>query len=187
MIIFNNRNAPQDPKLTGSQTTDAKPFRQEEASAQDRPSAAAIPSNQSSGKALAPCLSASHLNSEANVPPGAAPASPLQVLSRIYRQGHTGIPSHHHSTHQICHRIIVTISNSLIYLPKGQGKRRRHRLQKRFRIKSSKCVEPWPQHWITGSLIRYVGLLRTAATLHRQDLYAHDVHTLFIYHLICRR
>lgn len=66
------------------------------------------------------------------------PASPLHLLSRTYRQGQAGIPSHHRSTHQICHRIILTISNSLIYPPQGQGKRRRHRLQKRLRIKISK-------------------------------------------------
>lgn len=84
------------------------------------------------------CLSASHLSGEANVPQGAAPASPLHLLSRTYRQGQTGIPSHHRSIHQICHRITLTISKSLIYPPQGQGKRKRHRLQKRFRIKISK-------------------------------------------------
>jgi len=82
----------------------------------------------------------SHLRSEANIHPGAdLTSSPGTFFPEpTFGIRHSHPMSSLNYIHRIGHQIILTISKSQIYLPKGQGKRIWHRPWKGFQRKISK-------------------------------------------------
>lgn len=84
--------------------------------------------------------STSHLRIEANIHPGAELTSPPYTFFPEATFRVTQSPNViTHYIHQMGHGIILTISKSQIYPPKGRSKRMWHRLRKGFRKVSEMC------------------------------------------------
>lgn len=155
VLSLNNRNVPQDPKLTGGQTTNAKNISAVRGICpRTRQSVAATPSKQSSWTlpAPGPCSPPPKKVSQ-HSPQGWADNSSTHSFQNLLSQS-PNVTTHY--IHQICHRLILSILSSQIYPPNRQVKRVWHRLQKGFQ-KISKSVGPWPHHRIKWPLIRYTG------------------------------
>lgn len=133
-FFFNTRSASREPKLTGGQTPSAETLQQGEESAPG-------PGDpQQRLEITSPLvLSTPHPRSKADVHPGVQLTSPLYTLFpestfRVCR----GHQRHHALQSPDWSRNYLTVSQSQICPPEGQGKRMWHRLRKGFRKRSSK-------------------------------------------------